>query len=61
MFAPVMFISILKSICSETVTFIILLLVGVLFMATHRLWIRNIYRRMMKRRYHNMESFRATR
>ena len=30
MFAPVMFISILKSLCSETVTFIILLLAGVL-------------------------------
>ncbi len=37
---------------------------GVLGLAgflTHRFWIRNIYKRLMKRRYRNMEGFRNTR
>ena len=61
MFAPVCIISVLKALCGETVTYVILLLVGLVFVSAHKLWIRNIYRRFMKRRYANMESFRATR
>ena len=61
MFAPVFIISVLKAFCGETVTYVILLLVGLVFVSAHKLWIRNIYNRFMKRRYTNMESFRATR
>lgn len=61
MFMPVIFISILKTFFSETVTFIILLAIGLAFIALHDLWIRNIYRRFMVRRYKNMEGFRASR
>ena len=32
--------------------------IGVLFIATSNLWLRNVYRRFMKRRYINMEGFR---
>jgi hypothetical protein len=35
--------------------------IGLLFIITHRYWIMNIYKRLMKRKYQNMESFRATR
>ncbi len=37
------------------------MLLGVAGILTHRLWLRNIYRRFMVRRYENMEGFRASR
>lgn len=61
MFCPVMIISILKGLLSEDLVFIVLLVVGLAFILTHKLWIRNIYKRFMVRRYKNMCSFRATR
>lgn len=61
MFLPVMFISILKFFMSETMTFLILLIIGIIFIALHNLWIRNIYNRFMANRYKNMEGFRSSR
>lgn len=61
MFCPVMIISIFKGLLSEDLVFIVLLVVGLAFILTHKLWIRNIYKRFMVRRYKNMCSFRATR
>jgi hypothetical protein len=61
MFLPVILLSLLPLLFSETVTYIIMLVIGVVFIATRNLWIRNIYNRFMARRYSNMESFRATR
>lgn len=61
MFAPVFLISILKTFFSDNTTFITLLIIGIAFIATHKIWIRNIYKRIMQRRYKNMEGFRATR
>ena len=46
---------------SETATYATMLIIGLLFIATHNIWLRNIYQRFMERRYENMESFRATR
>lgn len=37
-----------------------LILLGIIGMATHRMWLRNIYRRFMLRRFENMEGFRAS-
>lgn len=37
------------------------MLLGSIGIATHRFWLRNIYRRFMQRRYENMEGFRASR
>ena len=39
----------------------LLLAVGLGFIATSRLWLKNIYRRFMARRYKNMEGFRDSR
>ncbi|KAA6336451.1 hypothetical protein EZS27_015398, partial [termite gut metagenome] len=39
----------------------ILLILGLTFVLTAHLWIKNIYIRFMKRRYKNMEGFRNTR
>lgn len=38
-----------------------LIVLGVAGIAAHKLWLRNIYNRMMLRRHHNMEGFRASR
>ena len=44
-----------------TYTYIFMCVVGLVFIVTHPLWIRNIYRRMMMRRYDNLEGFHSTR
>lgn len=61
MFLPVIVISSLRTMFSENAAYLVLLVFGIAFIATYSLWIANIYRRFMKRRYVNMESFRATR
>lgn len=53
-FLPVVFVSVLNAVCSQTAAWSILFGLGVLFIATHRLWLRNIYNRWMKHRYENM-------
>lgn len=61
MFCPVMMISLLERVFNKDTTYLVLLIMGLIFIVTHNLWIRNIYRRFMVRRYKNMDSFRATR
>lgn len=61
MFLPVIVVSLLQLIFSDTVAYWILIIIGVAFTLTEAYWIRNIYRRMMVRRYQNLEGFHATR
>lgn len=61
LFLPITIITIFKTVFGEVVAYIILLLTGIGFIVFHNLWIRNIYRRFMKRRHINMEAFRSTR
>ncbi len=61
MFAPVALIGILSLFMSQTSTYLVMFSIGLLFVFTHKLWLRNIYNRFMVRRYENMESFRSTR
>ena len=42
-------------------TYIFMCLLGLAFILTHPLWIRNIYKRMMERRYENLEGFHSSR
>lgn len=58
---PISFVSVVQLLLSETIAHIIILAIGVAFTSTHRIWIRNIYRRMMLRRYENMEGLRSSR
>ena len=44
-----------------TATYIFMCVVGLAFILTHPLWLRNIYNRMMRRRYENLEGFRSSR
>ena len=57
LFMPVGLKSLLQAFMSDTMSYIFILLIGIVFILTHRLWIGNIYRRMMKRKYENLEGF----
>ena len=58
---PLILYSMLNALLGETVTYIILLAIGLGFTLTSPLWIKNVYRRFMKRRYENIEGFRDSR
>lgn len=61
MFVPVIEVLILQAIFDETTAYWILLLIGLGFTLTETYWMRNIYQRMMRRRYSNLEGFHSTR
>ncbi|MBR1469971.1 MAG: hypothetical protein IJ605_07695 [Prevotella sp.] len=61
LFLPVILICVLQVFLSETLAYSVILLIGVAFIATRRLWMRNIYNRMMRRKYMLMEGFRSSR
>lgn len=60
-FFPLILTTVLNVLVSKTVCYTILAIAGIIGILTHKLWIRNVYGRMMSRRYENMEGFRATR
>ena len=60
-FGPILITFLGYLLVGLTYTYIILCVVGLAFIATHQIWIRNIYNRMMKRRYENIEGFINTR
>lgn len=60
LFAPMIIMSVLFSLFDRQNASIILLFIGVAGTLLHHLWIKNIYKRFMKRRYINMDGFRAT-
>lgn len=60
-FLPIVLISVLQLFLSDTVAYLIILLIGVVFVVTQPLWMRNIYNRMMQRKYVLMEGFRNSR
>ena len=59
-FGPVIIIQPLITLLSETAALFVVLCIGLAFTLTHPLWLRNIYKRFMARRYENMEGFRAS-
>ena len=59
-FGPVLIMQPLITLLNETTALLIILAIGLAFTLTHPLWMRNIYKRFMKRRYENMEGFRAS-
>lgn len=60
-FIPLVFVSVLQAFISTTASYIVMFVCGLLFIITHKLWLRNIYNRLMRRRYRNMEGFRTSR
>ena len=61
MFAPMIVMMVLINLFSEQTASLVLLLIGVAGTLLHPLWLRNIYKRFMKRRYENMAGFRESR
>jgi hypothetical protein len=61
LFAPGAIAALGFMLVGPTCTFIAMTTIGLLFISTHPIWIRNIYNRMMKRRYENIDGFHATR
>lgn len=60
-FVPVFIALALTAIFGDTLGYIIMIVIGVAVTAAHPYWLRNIYNRMMLRRYDNIEGFHATR
>lgn len=58
---PLLLFFILNATVGKEITPWILLVIGILFIATSRWWLRNVYHRFMKRRYKNMEGFHDSR
>ena len=61
LFGPILIMGLGYLLMGLTYTYILMCVIGLAFIATHPLWIRNIYNRMMMRRYENLEGFHATR
>lgn len=58
---PNIIVTTLQTMFSPETTYGIMLAIGLAFVLTNRLWLRNIYNRMMKRKYDNQEGFTSTR
>ena len=58
---PSILVNMLQTFLSENTVYTVILIIGIIFVLTHSIWLRNIYKRMMKRKYANLESFTATR
>jgi hypothetical protein len=44
-------INILQSVLSERISWCVMMIIGCGFIATHHLWIKNIYNRIMMNKY----------
>lgn len=58
---PNTIVGVLQSLFNDNIAYSVMLVIGIAFVMTHKIWLRNIYKRMMKRKYTNLESFIATR
>ena len=58
---PLLLLNLTPLMFGKTGGAIALMVLGLAFIVTYRFWIRDIYRRMMKRRYENLEGFHASR
>ena len=61
MFLPLVLVALLILFFDEQTAYWVLAAIGLLFTLAHPLWLRNIYSRMMARKYQNLEGFHASR
>ena len=61
LFLPIAFEKVSVLLLGPVWGYIPLILLGLVGIATHRYWLRNIYQRFMRQRHENMEGFRASR
>ena len=60
-FVPVVLVLILQALFSDTVAYIVMIVIGLAFTLAEPYWMRNIYQHMMRHRYENLEGFHSTR
>lgn len=60
-FVPLPIVTVMQTLLGDTVAYLSMLAIGLGFILTQRLWMRNIYQRMMKRKYILLEGFRSSR
>ena len=60
-FLPVVLVMLLQAIFTDEIAYLALILIGLAITLTEPYWMRNIYHRMMNRRYDNLEGFHTTR
>ena len=61
MFLPLIMVALLLGSTDEVTAYTVMAVIGLLFTLAHPIWLRNIYNRMMRRKYVNMEGFHASR
>lgn len=61
MFLPIAFQHLSVSLLGDVWGYVVLIVLGAIGVIMHRRWLRFTYQRFMKKRYTNMEGFRATR
>ena len=61
MFLPVATMPVLMFFLGDELAYTIVIVIGLAVTAAHPYWLRSVYRRMMKRKYVNMEGFHASR
>lgn len=54
---PNILVNVLQNIFSENVAYCVMLAIGLGFIATNKIWLRNVYNRLMKRKHANLEGF----
>ena len=57
LFIPMTLASFLQTLIGDTKAYILMLVLGTVFIALHKVWLRNIYTRMMKRKYKLLDSY----
>ncbi|MBQ8152690.1 MAG: hypothetical protein IJ069_03305 [Prevotella sp.] len=60
-FVPVVLVLILQALFNDTVAFSVMIVIGLAFTLATPYWMRNIYQRMMRHRYENLDGFHSTR
>ena len=61
LFLPLALVAAMVLLFDDTTAYWTLIVIGLMFTITHPFWLRNVYSRMMKRKYENLEGFHASR
>ncbi len=58
---PILLVNVMLLLFKPNIAYTILIVIGLTFTIAHPWWLRRVYRRMMARRYVNLEGFHASR
>ena len=58
---PILLVNVMLLLFKPDIAYTVLIAIGLTLTAAHPWWLRRVYRRMMARRYENLEGFHASR